>query len=59
MFGASSKEIIVMHSEKTHERMEGKIHERGCVKEFFRKLPVWYLVTSLQINFFTCSFQGF
>ena len=38
---------------------EGKIHERECVKEFFCKLTGWHLATSLQINFFTDSFQGF
>ena len=43
----SSEEVIMMHSEKT----KAKIHEKGCVKRFFRKLAGWHLTISLQINF--------
>ena len=28
-------------------------------KSFFRKLADWHLAASLQINFFTDSFQGY
>ena len=39
---------------------EGKIHARGCVKEFFfQKLAGWHHATLLQINFFTDIFHGF
>ena len=38
---------------------KGKIHEGGCMKEFFSKTWDWHLAISLQINFFTDNFQGF
>ena len=64
----SLKETVLPHFEILFGRSncdafwenEEKIHEGRCVKEFFfRKLAGWYLATSLKINFFTNSFQGF
>ena len=44
-----------MHSEK----MKEKYMKEDVWKSIFRKLAVWRLATSLPINFFTDSFQGF
>ena len=44
-----------MHSEK----MKAKYMKEDVWKSFIRKLADWYLATSLQINVFTDSFQGF
>ena len=43
-----------MHSQK----MKAKCVREGVWKSFFRKIAGWHLATSLQINFFTDSFQG-
>ena len=53
------KEIVERSNRDAFWENEGKIHEKGCVKEFFRKLAGWHLATSLQINFFTDNFEGF
>ena len=46
---------MVMRSEKIKE----KYMMKDVLKNFFRKLAVWRLAVSLQINFPTDSFQGF
>ena len=38
---------------------ESKIHEGGCMKDFFWKLTDWNLGALLPVNFFTDNFQGF
>ena len=39
---------------------ESKIHEGGCVKEFFfHKRTGWYVTTSIEINSFADNFQEF
>ena len=38
---------------------ERKIHEGGCMKDFFCKFPGWILRALLPANFFTDNFQGF
>ena len=55
-FKATLEEVILMHSEK----MKAK-HMKEDVRKsfFFRNIVGWHLGTSLQINFFTDSFQGF
>ena len=41
------------------EKVKEKYVEENVLKSSFRKLAGWHLETSLQINFFTDSFQGF
>ena len=38
---------------------ETKIHEGGCMKDFFWKFTGWDLGALLPVNFFTDNFQGF
>ena len=54
-FKVFSEQIIVMDFEK----MKAKYMMEDVWKSFFRKILGWHLATSLQINFFTNSFQGF
>ena len=40
------------------EEMKVKYMKQDVWKSFLRELAGWHLATSLQINFFTYSFQG-
>ena len=55
LFGRSYHDVFW----ENEEEFAWKYANRGYAKEVFCKLTGWHLATSLQINFFTDSFQGF